>query len=90
MGLELKIPEEFYKEFGKSLQVVYNEAIEQARRDMAIVKEYLSVPEAMSLFDVSRATLNAWIEQGLNLYQISGKRYVRKSEVEDWINKHKI
>lgn len=90
MNLELKIPEEFYNKFGKSLQVIYSEAVEQARRDMAISKEYLTFPEAMAMFDISRATLNAWTGKGLSMYQIEGKRYVRRSEVENWINKHKI
>ena len=90
MSLELKIPEEFYNEFGKSLQVIYSEAVEQARRDMAISKEYLTFPEAMTMFDVSRSTLNAWIFKGLDMYQLEGKRYVRRSEVETWISKHKI
>ncbi|MRI80718.1 hypothetical protein GIY11_01550 [Aerococcaceae bacterium DSM 109653] len=53
-------------------------------------KEYLTIPEALIWFNISRPTLNSWFSLGLSTYRIQSKNYVRKSECEAFIEKNKI
>lgn len=53
-------------------------------------KEYLTIPEALTWFNISRPTLNDWLDLGVPLYRIQSKNYVKKSECEALIERNKI
>lgn len=84
------LSENFKTDFTKSVRELYMQAIEQARRDMSITKEYLTVPETMKYMQISRNTLNKWLVEGLNIYRIENKQYIKKAELHKFIDKHQI
>lgn len=84
------LPEQFEKEVSISLRNVYADAIEQARRDACISKEYLTAKEVGTNYvSVSVATLRDWENQGLPCYQIQSKKYYKKNEIDAFMNKYK-
>lgn len=89
--MQLKLDENFLEELTSTIQSLYRETLELAKRDAGIDKEYLSIPEALKYIDVSRNTFtNNFIDKGLSVYQIEGKTYVKKSEINAFIGSHKI
>ncbi len=77
-------------ELHDTVKGVYIEALEQARRDSAITKEFLTFEEAADYINASKATLTKWLEYGLNVYQIGNKRYIKKSELHEFIERHQL
>lgn len=77
------------EEIKTSLRDLYSEAMEQAQRDFGITKEYLTFNEVMKYLSVSRNTLTLWIEKGLAVIQIEGKKYIAKSDLRTFMDKHK-
>ena len=87
--LSLQIPEEFNMELSASLRTLYRQAIDQAKKDAAMMRDFLTINEIMEYFlEVSRGTLKRWIADGLPTYQIEGKLYIKKSELYAYIEKH--
>ena len=90
MALTLAIPDEFYDELYISIQKVYVKATEKAREDTILLKTYLSINEITSYYlDVTRPTIMAWIKKGLATYEIEGKGYIKRSELDEFIERHK-
>lgn len=90
MALELQLPKEFEVELFHSLKGIYKLAIEESKRDLGIIKEFLTLPEAMKFFNISRGTINSWIEDGVPVYIVGNKRYVKRTEINDYIESHRI
>lgn len=91
MNLKLQMPEEFAEELNKNIQLVYEEAIETARRDVGVIREYLNIQEVCKMLGISRNTLtNNYFEKGLPKYKIESKIFVKKTELNDFISKHQI
>lgn len=89
--LQLQLPDEFKEELQRSLEEVYKASIENARRDVGIIREYLSIAEVCKMLGISRNTLTSnYIECGLASYKIGNKIYIKKKELEQFINKHQI
>lgn len=84
------LSDKFETEFYDSVKDIYLEALAQARRDMNITKEFLSLPETLKYLNISRNTLNKWLEKGLNIYRIENKQFIKKSEIHEFIEKHQI
>ena len=80
----------FKTDFTNSVKNLYLEALEQARRDMSITKEYLTVQETMKYMEISRNTLNKWLLEGLNIYRIDNKQYIKKSDLHNFIDQHQV
>lgn len=91
MPIQLELPQGFYDEIQEALRGVYRHAIEQARRDIATVKEYLTVAEASELhISASETLIRKWIaENGLPKYEIGGKTYIKKQDLYDFIERHR-
>lgn len=88
--LTFELPKEFEAEIKKALQAVYLEAMEQARRDATITKDYLSYNEVIKVtLDVSRGTLDKWITLGLPVYAIDGKKYFKRQDLYNFIERYK-
>lgn len=91
MNLQLQMPKEFADELSKSVQSIYTSAIETARRDVGVIREYLSIDEVCELLGVSRNTLtNNFIEEGLPKYKIGNRQFIKKSELHEFISQHQI
>lgn len=45
MSIQLQLPDEFKAELQQSLEEVYKASIETARRDVGVLREYLSINE---------------------------------------------
>lgn len=89
--MQLKLDDNFLDELTSNIRTLYRETIEVARRDAGISKEYLTIPEALKYIDVSRNTFtNNFIDKGLPTYQIEGKAYVKKSEINNYIESHRV
>ena len=68
----------------------YQQGFEQAQRDANINNEYLSFGQASEFVSISRNTLSKWIELGLPTYVIDGKKIIRRSELKQFIEEHRI
>lgn len=89
--MQLKLDDDFLNQLTKNIRLIYKEAVEVARRDVGINKEYLNIPEALEYTGVSRNTFTKnFIDGGLPTYQVEGKTYVKKSEINEFIESHKI
>ncbi|MGB4610329.1 MAG: helix-turn-helix domain-containing protein [Saccharofermentanales bacterium] len=84
------LSDSFKADFTNSVKNLYLEALEQARRDMSITKEYLTVIETMEYMQISRSTLNKWLLEGLSIYRIDNKQYIKKSELHNFIEQHQV
>lgn len=90
MQMNLQLPPEFSETLNKQIQEVYTEAIQTARRDVSITKEYLNINEVCKMFQISRNTLSSWFELGLEKFKIGNKQYVRKSDIDKFVNKFRV
>lgn len=91
MKLQLEMPEQFADELNKSVQAIYADAIQTARQDIGVIREYLSINEVCELLGISRNTLNDnFIEKGLPKYKIGRRQFIKKSELNEFISKHQI
>jgi len=91
MTMQLELPPEFKEILEQSIEEVYHRAIEQARRDVGVIREYLSVKETCKILNITRNTLHTnYIEQGLQKYKIGNKIFIKKSELHEFINKHQV
>lgn len=89
--MQLKLDDDFLNQLTKNIRLIYKEAVEVARRDAGIDKKYLNIPEALEYTGVSRNTFTKnFIDGGLPTYQVEGKTYVKKSEINEFIESHKI
>lgn len=90
MSIELSLPKEFTKTLEKQVQDIYINAIRTAQRDIGVIKTYLSIDEVCRLMDVSRNTLNTWLELGLPKYRIGNKQYIKKNELDEFISNFEV
>jgi len=91
MPLQIKLDDNLEDEFRQSIQEIYKTAIDEARRDVGLLKEFLTVQEASELIQVSKSTfIRNFIDEGLDVYKIETKTFVKKSELNQFIENHKI
>ncbi|MGH2107848.1 helix-turn-helix domain-containing protein [Aerococcus urinaeequi] len=91
MSLQLSIPPEFYTALQNELKDVYVATMEEAKRDFGYMKEYLTIKEACEYVSVSNNTFSThYIGNGLSIYKIGNKQYVKKSELNNFISQHRI
>ncbi|MGY0836689.1 helix-turn-helix domain-containing protein [Aerococcus urinaeequi] len=91
MSLQLSIPPEFYTALQNELKDVYAEAMAEAKRDISFMKEFLTIKEACEYVSVSNNTFSThYIGNGLSIYKIGNKQYVKKSELNNFISQHRI
>ena len=89
--MELKLDTEAVTAIKNHISSLYKDTIEISRREVGIMKEFLTIQEALKFANVSRNTFNNnFIAKGLPIYQVEGKTYVKKSEINDFIEKHRI
>lgn len=79
--MKLELPESFAKQFSEEVRLLYKQSISQAQRDFSISKEFLSIEETMKYIGASRNTISKWNSQGLSLYKVDGKNYIRKARL---------
>lgn len=87
--LQFELPEQFEEQLNGSLQQLYKEAIQQARFDASITKEWLSYKVIMETLGISRTTIDKWVSEGLPLYKIGQINFINRDELNDFIRKHK-
>lgn len=90
--LSIPIPESVTEDIGTLFRKLYRDALDQARRDASVLKDYLTLDEVVETYiDISKSTLEKWIkEKGLPLYKIDGKQFVKKVELYAFIDKHQV
>lgn len=90
MNLTLEVPKAFYDEMNNNVRKVYLEAIEKARADTIMLKTYLSINEITTQYlDITRPTIMAWVKKGLPTYEVEGKKYIKRIDLDNFIEKHK-
>lgn len=90
MGIQLNLPKEFTEILENQVQSIYLEALNTARNDIGAIREYLSIEEVCKLMHISRNTLKNWIELGLPRYQIEGKQFIKRTELNNFISQHQV
>lgn len=88
--ISLNLPSEFNDLLEEQVQAIYLEAIQTARRDIGVLREYLSIEEVCELMDISRNTLGNWLEIGLPKYRINNKQYIKKSDLDKFVSQHQV
>ena len=88
--LTFELPQNFQKELYTSLKALYNDVVSQGRLDACITKEYLTSKEVKDYYvSVSAPTLKQWENLGLPVYQIQGKQFYKKSDIDKFIQRYK-
>ena len=91
MSLQLELPQSFYTALQDELKDLYVSTMEEAKRDAGIMREYLAIREACQFVSVSNNTfMNNFIGEGLPVYKIGNKQYIKKSELNNFISQHRI
>lgn len=91
MALQLELPNEFYEELSESLKSIYRDAIEQARADATITKDYLTVPEVRSMLGMVHNTFKAQVEnKGIPIIKLGDKRYIKRTDLHMFMENHRI
>ncbi|OFU49893.1 helix-turn-helix domain-containing protein [Aerococcus sp. HMSC10H05] len=91
MSLQLQIPPEFNDRLKEELKDVYVSAMEEAKRDFGYMKEYLTIKEACQFVSVSNNTfMNNFIAEGLPVYRVNNKQYIKKVELNNFISQHRV
>lgn len=82
---------EIKEKFQEELRDVYRSAMEQAQRDFAVTKEFLTIRQSAQYLDCSSQTIDKWIKKhSLPVIKIDGKKYLAKKDIFEFMNKHKI
>lgn len=80
----------FRAEFTPIAKRLFRETLDQAKQEAGTIREYLSLKEVTELhLDISAGTLNKWIGLGLPVYTIEGKKFIKKSDLYEFIEAHK-
>lgn len=88
--LTFELSQNFEKELYTSLKTLYDDVVSQGRLDACITKEYLTSKEVNDFYvSVSAPTLKQWENLGLPVYQIQGKQYYKKSDIDSFLQKYK-
>ena len=88
--LTFELSQNFEKELYTSLKALYNDVVSQGRLDACITKEYLTSKEVNDFYvSVSAPTLKQWENLGLPVYQIQGKQYYKKSDIDSFLQQYK-
>lgn len=91
MPIQVEFSEEMQDAINNSIKSIYFEAMEEAKRDAGLNKEFLTIHEVMERYSLSRNTLtNNFIERGLPIYKINNKQYIKRSEMNQFIEQHQI
>ena len=90
MSLKLELTPEVEESLKRSIEEVYRKTIEQAHRDYGVITEYLSIEQVCSMMKISRNTLSDWLEAGLPKYVLNRKHYIKKTELNKFIDSHQI
>lgn len=86
----LQITDDFTEELQKSIQDIYHQTLQQARRDAGASIEYMTRNQVMEVFEVSNNTLTNWISKGLPVVKVGQKVFFKKSDLYDFFERHKI
>lgn len=88
--ISLSLPSEFTELLEEQVQTVYMQAIQTARQDVGVIREYLSIDEVCDMMDVSRNTLGNWLANGLPKYRIGNKQYIKRKELNEFISMYQV
>lgn len=88
--ISLSLPSEFTELLEEQVQTVYMQAIQTARQDVGVIREYLSIEEICDMMDVSRNTLGNWFADGLPKYRIGNKQYIKRKELNEFISMYQV
>ncbi|MDK7187507.1 hypothetical protein [Facklamia hominis] len=89
--LALDLPNEFYDSFQLSIQEIYQQAIEQARADLSLNKEFLAVPELRKQLGMSFNTFKTNVEdKGIPIYLLGNKKYIKRTDLFKFMEQHRI
>ena len=91
MNFSFELPPEFKEELSKQIYGTYQQALDQARRDAAITKEFLTVTEARKYLDMANNTfVTHVVDKGIPIFMIGSKRYVKRSDLVKFVEAHQI
>ncbi|MDO4679739.1 MAG: helix-turn-helix domain-containing protein [Aerococcus sp.] len=69
---------------------VYRQTAKEARRDILNFKDWYTFKEVSKLLNVSAGTLNKWIGYGLPYSKIDAKKYISRTELYKFLERHKV
>lgn len=91
MALQFELSDDMTEEIMNNINTLYQTTLEQARRDAGVLKEFLTIPEALKYMNISRNTFTENVlKQGLPQYTIGSKVYVKRSELNKFIEERRI
>lgn len=90
--MQITLDKDIKQELITEVRKAYSEAIEQARRDVGLIKEFYRYKECLEVLNIgSLTTFKAnYIDQGLPTYKIGNSVYVKKTELNNFIEQHQI
>lgn len=57
--------------------------------DCIKIKEYLSLKEACLYMGIGIGTLYKWLEEGLSYYKYGRRRFIKKSDIDEFMLEYK-
>lgn len=75
---------------GGQLIGLVKDAIGRIEKEYRIKAEYLSKGDACTVAGVARPTLESWLRKGLPVSKIEGCYLIKRTDLDDFIEAHKI
>lgn len=79
---------EYREALKKDVLMVYRQAMEDARRDYGVTREWLTFEEVQNLMQISSGTLANWRKEGLPFAKIGTKYFINKKQLNTFIADH--
>ncbi|WP_181451992.1 helix-turn-helix domain-containing protein [Dolosigranulum pigrum] len=89
--MQITLDKDIKAEFMQDVRKAYSDAIDQARRDVGMVKDIYNLNECCELLGISKNTFTSnYLEQGLPFYKIERSTYVKKKELYEFIEQYRV
>ena len=87
--LKVNMSEDLTDEIQKMVYSAINDSLKKSFKTDIYAKEYLSYSEVCELLDISRNTLNSWVNKHqLKNIRIAGRLFVKRETLNSFLNAH--
>lgn len=85
--LKVNMSEDLTEEIQKMVYSAINESLKKSFKNDLYMKSHLSYSEVCELLDVSRNTLNMWVNSlGLKKIKVAGRQYIKRDTLLEFLD----
>lgn len=88
--LTVILPEELNEQLKAQVHTTIMKAIEEARHDVGLDKQFLKKGAAIKWCGVSHTTFTTWVERGMPSILLDGVQLYSKDQMSEWLKAQAI